>query len=104
MTPPVKVLLPVLVKVSLPAPDFVINGYTTIDLRAGVRALDNTWTVTAYARNVASKYYFTSVNFYLDTYERFAGQPAVFAAPPTARRAPASPRPAAAAAYNATRE
>jgi outer membrane receptor protein involved in Fe transport len=63
---------------SLPAPDFVIDGYTTLDLRAGVRASDNKWTVTAYARNITSKYYFTSVNFYLDTYERFTGQPAVY--------------------------
>jgi outer membrane receptor protein involved in Fe transport len=63
---------------SLPAPDFVINGYATLDVRAGVRTADNKWTVMAYAHNITNRYYFTSVNFYLDTYERFTGQPTVY--------------------------
>jgi len=63
---------------TLPAPDFVLDGYTTLDLRAGVRAADNKWSVTAYCHNITSKYYATSISFYLDTYERFTGQPAVY--------------------------
>ena len=63
---------------SLPAPNFAIDGYTTLDLRGGVRAADNKWAVTAYIHNVTSKYYVTSINFYLDSYERFTGMPAVY--------------------------
>jgi outer membrane receptor protein involved in Fe transport len=63
---------------SLPAPDFVLNSYTTIDLRAGLRAADNKWTVTAYCHNLTDKFYATSVNFYLDAYERFTGMPRVY--------------------------
>jgi outer membrane receptor protein involved in Fe transport len=63
---------------ALPAQDFVLNSYTTLDVRAGLRGADNKWTVMAYCHNCASKYYVTSVSFYLDSFERFTGMPAVY--------------------------
>jgi iron complex outermembrane receptor protein len=63
---------------NLPAPDFNLDGYTTLDVRAGVRAADNKWAVTAFCHNVTNKFYVTSVSFYLDTFERFTGMPAVY--------------------------
>ena len=63
---------------TLPAPDFDIDGYTTLDVRTGVRSADNKWAVTAYVHNVTNKYYVTSVSFYLDAFQRFTGLPAIY--------------------------
>jgi outer membrane receptor protein involved in Fe transport len=62
----------------LPAQDFVLNSYTTLDVRAGLRGADNKWTATVFCHNCASKYYVNSVSFYLDSFERFTGMPAVY--------------------------
>jgi outer membrane receptor protein involved in Fe transport len=65
---------------TLPAFDFALNGYTTLDVRAGLRSANNKWTLTAYCHNITNKFYVTSINFYLDGYERFTGMPAVYGA------------------------
>ena len=62
----------------LKASDFEIDGYTTVDLRAGVGATDGSWEVTAFGRNVFNKVYTTSVTTFLDAQFRFTGRPAIY--------------------------
>jgi iron complex outermembrane receptor protein len=59
-------------------PEFVINGYGLLDLRAGFEARDGKWRVQFYGRNVTNKYYWTGVPRNLDTIVRFAGTPATY--------------------------
>lgn len=55
---------------------FVIEGYDLIDLRAGYKG--ENWRVGVWAKNVADKYYYTSVIAGSDTYSRLAGKPATY--------------------------
>jgi iron complex outermembrane recepter protein len=63
---------------ALPADDFHIDGYATVDLRAGVTSADGAWKATVFGRNVFNKNYTTAVSTYLDTLLRYKGRPAVF--------------------------
>ena len=65
---------------SLPATDFEIRGYTTLDLRAGVTSEDKHWRVTVYGQNVTNKSYVTGISTFLDTLIRYRGKPAVYGA------------------------
>jgi len=60
------------------AQDFEIEGYTTVDLRAGVASQSGRWRATAFGRNVFNKKYTTSITTYLDTLFRFMGRPATY--------------------------
>ena len=62
----------------LKASDFEIKGYSTVDLRLGVGAKDDSWQVTAYGRNVFNKVYTTTVTTFLDAQFRFTGRPATY--------------------------
>lgn len=62
----------------LSADDFEIDSYTTVDLRAGVRAGDDQWQVTLYGHNVFDETYTTSITTYLDTRFRLTGRPATY--------------------------
>ena len=64
----------------LPADDFKIDSYTTVDLRAGVTTEDNRWRFTVYGQNVTDKSYVTAVSTFLDTIIRYRGKPAVYGA------------------------
>jgi len=55
-----------------------INGYTTLDLRAGVQTKDGRWSVTAFGRNVTNTYYWTAPVLVIDTIGRYAGSPATY--------------------------
>ena len=63
---------------TLPAVDFVIPGYATLDARIGVASADDRWRVSIYGRNITNKSYITGVSTFLDTRLRYRGRPAVF--------------------------
>ena len=63
---------------ALPARDFEIRGYTTLDLRAGVTSEDKRWRFTVYGENVTNKSYVTGISTFLDTLIRYRGRPAVY--------------------------
>lgn len=62
----------------LQADDFEIDAYTTVDVRAGIRAGDDRWQVTLFGRNVFDETYTTSITTYLDTRFRLTGRPATY--------------------------
>lgn len=65
---------------TLPADDFEIPGYATLDARIGVTSADGRWRGTIYGRNVTNKTYTTAISTYLDTLIRYRGRPAVYGA------------------------
>ncbi|MET3473461.1 outer membrane receptor protein involved in Fe transport [Novosphingobium sp. 1529] len=65
---------------ALPADDFEIAGYATLDARIGVGSADGRWRGTIYGRNVTNKTYTTAISTYLDTLIRYRGKPAVYGA------------------------
>lgn len=63
---------------ALPADDFEIPSYTTLDLRAGFTTADDRWRVTFYGQNVTNEKYTTAISTFLDTLLRYRGKPAVY--------------------------
>lgn len=63
---------------TLPAVDFVIPGYATLDARLGVSSADERWRVSLYGRNLTDKSYITGVSTFLDTRLRYRGRPAIY--------------------------
>lgn len=63
---------------ALPADDFHIDSYATLDLRAGITDADGRWKATVFGRNVFNKNYTTAVSTYLDTLLRYKGRPAIY--------------------------
>lgn len=63
---------------ALPATDFDINSYTTLDLRAGITSDDDRWRLSIYGQNVTNKSYVTAISTFLDTLVRYRGKPAVY--------------------------
>ena len=61
-----------------PAPQFEIDGYTLVDLRAGVETADGRWNASIWGRNVTDKYYWTSAVRGSDGVVRYAGMPATY--------------------------
>jgi outer membrane receptor protein involved in Fe transport len=59
-------------------PELDIDGYTTLDLRAGVEDADGRWRVLVFGRNVFNEYYWTSVIGSSNVVRRFAGPPATY--------------------------
>ncbi len=62
----------------LRADSYHIDGYETVDLRAGISGADESWRLTIYGRNVFNKHYTTSISSYLDTRIRYTGRPAIY--------------------------
>lgn len=62
----------------LPANEFEIDGYATVDARVGIGAEDDSWSVTFYGRNIFNKRYVTSVTTLLDTEYVMTGRPAIY--------------------------
>ena len=56
---------------------FEIKPYTILDARVGVES-GNGWEVTAWVHNLADTWYWTTVNFAGDGYERTTGEPRTF--------------------------
>ena len=63
---------------TLPAFDFVIPGYATVDARLGIASSDDRWRASIYGRNLTNKSYITGVSAYLDTRLRYRGKPLVY--------------------------
>ncbi len=62
----------------VPDPRVAVDGYTLLDLRAGIKAADGKWTVSLYGRNVTDKYYWSTATRRADSVVRFAGMPATY--------------------------
>ncbi|MBC2670567.1 TonB-dependent receptor [Novosphingobium piscinae] len=65
---------------ALPAVDFNIPGYATLDARMGVATADGRWRATLYGRNITNKAFTTAISTYLDTLIRYRGKPSVYGA------------------------
>lgn len=63
---------------ALPADDFVIEDYTTVDLRLGVTSADESWRVSIYGENITGASYTTAVSTFLDTLVRYRGRPSSY--------------------------
>jgi iron complex outermembrane receptor protein len=57
-----------------------IDGYTLVDLRAGVATSNDRVRLSLWGRNVGNKYYWTNAYKLADVSARFAGQPATYGA------------------------
>lgn len=55
-----------------------IDGYTLVDLRAGVSSSDGSWRFSVWGRNVTDKYYWTNAYRIADVSARFAGKPSTY--------------------------
>jgi iron complex outermembrane recepter protein len=57
---------------------YTIDGYATVDARAGYEGEDGKWRVMLWGKNVFNKYYWTAVVPSSDSTARFAGKPATY--------------------------
>ncbi|WP_324739876.1 TonB-dependent receptor [Tsuneonella sp. CC-YZS046] len=57
---------------------YMIDGYATVDARAGYEAPDGAWKVMVWGKNIFDKYYWTGVIPSSDSSARFAGRPATY--------------------------
>jgi len=55
-----------------------IDGYTLVDLRAGLASSDDSWRFSIWGRNVTDKYYWTNAYRIADVSARFAGKPSTY--------------------------
>lgn len=62
----------------LPANEFEIGGYTTVDTRLGIASEDDSWKVMLYGRNIFNKRFITSATTLLDTEYVLTGRPAIY--------------------------
>lgn len=68
-----------------PDPRVAVDGYTLLDLRAGLEHPDGKWRVTLWGRNVTNKYYWVTATRRSDTIVRFTGMPATYGVDVTVR-------------------
>lgn len=59
-------------------PELRLRPYATLDLRAGVRAADDGWSVIAWGRNVTNAYYWNNMYRFTDTLVRIAARPVTY--------------------------
>ena len=57
-----------------------IDGYTLVDLRAGISSSDDRWKFSVWGRNVTGEYYWTNAYRIADVSARFAGKPSTYGA------------------------
>jgi outer membrane receptor protein involved in Fe transport len=55
-----------------------IDGYTLLDLRAGLRSDDGHWRTQIWGKNVLNRYYWNNTVFGSDAIVRFAGMPRTY--------------------------
>ncbi|WP_313802662.1 TonB-dependent receptor [Sphingobium sp.] len=66
---------------SIGYPDrYHLPSYTTVDLRAGVKAADDAWRFTVWGRNITNEYYWTNVAKLNDTIVKYAAMPVTYGA------------------------
>lgn len=61
-------------------PVFQIDGYTLLDLRAGIKSADDRWRISVWGKNVTGEYYWNNVVAVFDTISRYTGMPATYGA------------------------
>lgn len=59
-------------------PIFKIDSYTLVGLRAGIRAADDTWSLSLWGRNIFDEFYATNILKSTDSIVRFNGMPATY--------------------------
>lgn len=59
-------------------PDFLIDAYALVDLRAGVTSADERWRLEFWGRNVTNKFHVNGVSKVTDTLTRTVGMPATY--------------------------
>lgn len=62
------------------APNSVIDAFTTVDLRAGIKDADDRWSFTIWGRNIFNEYYWTNQFVTQDVIVRYAAKPATYGA------------------------
>ncbi|KEQ52029.1 TonB-dependent receptor [Sphingobium chlorophenolicum] len=70
---------------TLPGDPYALDAYTTLDLRAGLGAADDSWRVSIFGRNVTNEYYRTTVAFSSDARYRYAARPVTYGVTFTAK-------------------
>ena len=55
-----------------------LRPYVTLDLRAGLRAADGRWSLSAFGRNVTNVYYWNNMFRFIDTRIRIAARPVTY--------------------------
>lgn len=60
------------------SPEFVIDGYTLVDLRAGIEAEDQSWRVQIWGRNVTGTKYQTNILRQIDSLTHYMGMPSTY--------------------------
>lgn len=61
-------------------PEFYINSYELVDLRAGIEAGDKSWKVQIWGRNITNTYYETNIVRQIDSLTHYAGMPRTYGA------------------------
>lgn len=56
-------------------PTLIIDGYTLLDMRAGVQAADGQWELSAWVRNLTDEFYISNASITSDTITQYTGQP-----------------------------
>lgn len=59
-------------------PQFALKAYTLVDLRAGIGTEDDRVAVEFWGRNVGNTFYWTNVNYAVDTISRAPGMPSTY--------------------------
>jgi hypothetical protein len=59
-------------------PELRLRPYATLDLRAGVRAADDGWSMIVWGRNVTNAYYWSNMYRFTDTLVRIAARPVTY--------------------------
>jgi outer membrane receptor protein involved in Fe transport len=52
-----------------------IDSYEMLNVRAGVRSSDMSWSVMVWGKNVTDEYYWNNVTSFYDTVARYTGMP-----------------------------
>lgn len=60
------------------APSSVIDAFTTVDMRVGIKARDDRWSLSVWGRNVFNEYYWTNQFVTQDVVVRYAAKPATY--------------------------
>lgn len=62
------------------APSSEIDAFTTVDMRAGIKSLDDRWSFSVWGRNVFNEYYWTNQFVTQDVVVRYAARPVSYGA------------------------
>jgi outer membrane receptor protein involved in Fe transport len=66
-------------RASVPIEDtYNIDGYTLLDLRAGIESEDDSWRLMVWGKNVTNKYYWNNVITAFENIVRYTGSPATY--------------------------